>query len=68
MKTLIVEDDLTSRTVRLIVLFCFGECHVGVNGEEAVEAFRVALADAEPYDLICTNVRMPGMDSIKAVR
>jgi two-component system chemotaxis response regulator CheY len=67
-KALIVEDDLTSRTLLLIVLSRYGECHVGVNGEEAVEAFRMALADAAPYDLICMDIRMPGMDGIEAVR
>jgi two-component system chemotaxis response regulator CheY len=67
-KTLIVEDELTSRILLESVLSRYGECHVAVTGEEAVEAFRMARADAAPYDLICMDIRMPGMDGVEAVR
>lgn len=68
MKTLIVEDEFTSRILLQNLLARHGECHVAVDGEEAVEAFRIALANAAPYDLICMDVRMPKMDGVEAVR
>lgn len=68
MKSLIVEDELTSRILLQSLLSPHGECHVAVSGEEAAEAFRMALAEAAPYDLICMDIRMPGMDGIEAVR
>ena len=40
MKTLIVEDDFTSRLFLQTFLSRYGECHIAVNGKEAVEAFR----------------------------
>jgi two-component system chemotaxis response regulator CheY len=67
-KTLVVEDELTSRILLQNILSRYGKCHVAVNGEEAVEAFRMARVDAEPYDLICMDIRMPGMDGVEAVR
>jgi two-component system chemotaxis response regulator CheY len=67
-KTLIVEDEFTSRILLQNLLARHGECHVAVDGEEAVEAFRIALANAAPYDLICMDVRMPKMDGVEAVR
>ena len=42
MRTLIVEDDFTSRLLLQSFLSQYGECHIAVNGKEAVEAFRAA--------------------------
>jgi two-component system chemotaxis response regulator CheY len=67
LKMLVVEDELTSRLVLQDLLSKYGECHVAVTGEEAVKAFRMALADAAPYELICMDIRMPGMDGVEAV-
>jgi CheY-like chemotaxis protein len=39
-KTLIVEDDFTARLVLQKALARYGDCHVAVNGKEAVDAFR----------------------------
>jgi len=66
MKILIVEDDLTSRMVLQGLLKPYGQRHVAVNGKEAVEAARAALAAGEPYDLICLDIMMPVMDGQEA--
>lgn len=50
------------------LLLPLGDCHVAVNGREAVDAFRAAFRTAKPYDLVCMDVRMPEMDGIEAVR
>jgi two-component system chemotaxis response regulator CheY len=68
MKTLIVEDDFTSRLVLQTFLSRYGECHIAVNGWEAVEAFRTALEADQPYNLICMDIMMPGMDGREAVK
>jgi len=68
MKTLIVEDDFTSRLVLQTFLSRYGECHIAVNGREAVDAFRSALEREERYDLICMDVMMPEMDGREAVK
>lgn len=68
MKTLIVEDDFTSRLVLQTFLSRYGECHIAVNGREAVEAFRTAGGSSEPYDLICMDIMMPGMNGKEAVK
>jgi len=46
----------------------YGECHVAVNGKEAVDAFRAARDGEQPYDLICMDIMMPEMDGREAVR
>ena len=67
MKTLIVEDDFTSRLFLQTFLSRYGECHIAVNGVEAVEAFRMATGNGSPYDLICMDIMMPEMDGQEAL-
>jgi two-component system chemotaxis response regulator CheY len=68
MKTLIVEDDFTSRLLLQTFLSRYGECHIAVNGLEAVEAFRIATDNGSPYGLICMDILMPEMDGKEAAR
>jgi two-component system, chemotaxis family, chemotaxis protein CheY len=68
MKVLIVEDDFTSRLLVQMLLAQYGECHIAVNGREAVAAFRTALDAGEPYDLICLDIMMPEMDGHAALK
>jgi len=68
MKTLIVEDDFTSRRILQEFLKSYGLSHIAVNGKEAVEAVRAALEAGEPYDLICLDIMMPEMDGQQALR
>ncbi len=71
MKILMAEDDFASRKFMDNYLSQYGECDVTVDGEEAVDAFMMALEDDEPYDLICLDVMMPVMDGyqvLKAIR
>jgi len=67
MKSLIVEDDFTSRLLLQTLLSRFGPCHVAVNGKEAVDAFRLTQKDGAPYDLICMDIMMPEMDGQEAL-
>ena len=68
MKTLVVEDDFTSRLLLQEILKGFGTVHVAVNGKEAVEAVRAALVSHQAYDLICLDVMMPVMDGQVALK
>lgn len=71
MRTLIVEDEFTSRMLLQKMLERYGECHVAVNGREAVEAIAAAHMVGTPYDLICLDIMMPEMDgqeTLKAIR
>ena len=68
MRTLIVEDDFTSRILLQSFLSRYGECHIAVNGNEAVDAFRAAGENAAGYDLVCMDILMPQMDGTEALR
>jgi two-component system chemotaxis response regulator CheY len=68
MKTLIVEDDFSSRLLLMKLLSPYGEAHPAVNGIEAVEVVRTALEAGEPYNLICLDLMMPEMDGQTALK
>ena len=68
MKILIVEDDFTSRVLMLELLKKYGECHVAVNGKDALDLCRAALEDGKFYDLICLDIMMPEMDGLTALK
>ena len=68
MKTLIVEDDFTSRLLLQELLKNYGPCHIAVNGKEAVQAALAAIEGGGPYNLICLDIMMPEMDGQEALR
>ena len=68
LRVLLVEDDFVSRLVLQSFLSRYGECHVAVNGREAVRAFRSAMERGQGYDLICMDIMMPEMNGREAVR
>ena len=68
MRTLIVEDDFTSRLLMQELLKGFGVANIAVDGQEGVEAVRLALKNGEPYNLICLDIMMPGLDGQQTLR
>ena len=67
LKILIVEDDFMVRQILREILEPYGVVDIAVNGEEAVQAFRVAWRQNHPYDLICMDIMMPVMDGNAAL-
>ncbi len=67
MKTLIVEDDFIARRLLKDILSPYGDCDTVVDGDEAIQAFRLAWDDNQPYDLICMDIMMPKTDGQQAL-
>lgn len=67
LKILIAEDDFMVRQVIRDILGKYGVVDIVVNGEEALQAFRVAWRKQQPYDLICMDIMMPIMDGNEAL-
>ena len=68
MKTLIVEDDFTSRLLLQQILTPYSECHIAKDGREAIEAFMLAWAEKSRQDLICLDIMMPEMDGQEVLK
>lgn len=68
MRSLIVEDEFTSRMQIKYFLEEFGECDIAVNGIEAVEAYKMSIEANKPYDLICLDIKLPEKDGLKVLK
>jgi two-component system, chemotaxis family, chemotaxis protein CheY len=67
MRSLIVEDEFTSRMQIKYFLEEFGDCDVAVNGTEAVDAYKMSIEANKPYDLICLDIKLPEKDGQKVL-
>lgn len=68
MKSLVVEDDELTRALLQELLSLYGEADAAEDGKAGIEAFRGALDEKSPYDLICLDIMMPDMDGHGALR
>jgi two-component system chemotaxis response regulator CheY len=68
MKLLVVEDDFGSRRMMQKLLEPYGDVDVVVDGEEAVEAFKMAWEESAPYDIVFMDIMMPKMDGHEALK
>jgi two-component system chemotaxis response regulator CheY len=67
LKILIIEDDFMVRQVLRDILEQYGTVDIAVNGEEAIQAFRIAWRKEAPYDLLWMDIMMPIMDGNEAL-
>jgi two-component system chemotaxis response regulator CheY len=68
MKILVVEDDFGSRRMMQKLLEPYGDVDVVVDGEEAVEAFKMAWEESAPYKVVFMDIMMPKMDGHEALK
>jgi len=62
MRILIVEDDPVSNTLLTAMLTKYGETNSLQTGNGVVAEFVAAHEQHRPYDLICLDIMLPGMD------
>ena len=67
MKFLIVDDDPSCRELLRAILSPYADCDLAFDGDEAIEAVRLAIEDGQPYDLITLDIMMPGVDGHQAL-
>src|SRR3954462_10744737 len=67
-KMLIAEDDPTSSMLLQEMLKRFGPIELADNGETAVEMVRAAMDAGVPFDLVCLDIMMPGMDGYEVLK
>lgn len=68
MKTLIVDDNIVNRSSVQKIMEDMGISESAVNGQEAIEMFKIHLEHSKPFDLVLLDIVMPGMDGIKVLK
>jgi two-component system chemotaxis response regulator CheY len=68
MRTLLVDDSS-------VVLLClrsfvgkYGECDLARDGHQGIDAFTRSVEEQRPYDLICLDLQIPGLDGWTLLR
>ncbi|HOP50781.1 MAG TPA: response regulator [Ignavibacteriales bacterium] len=65
---LIAEDDLSSRIILQQLLSPYGEVHIAINGQEAIDLFKMSLDSKNYYDAIFLDIMMPVMNGKEALK
>ncbi len=68
MRSLVADDEDTSRRVLEAMLLKHGPCTSVSDGALAVEEVEAALAQNNPFDLICLDILMPNLDGQEALK
>ncbi len=68
MKCLVIDDDFDSRRLLQKILNPYAMVDVATDGEEAVQAFRTAHKENDPYQLITLDLMMPNSNGQQALR
>ncbi len=71
MKTLVIDDEATTRMVLEGLLESRGPVVLTANGEQALKAIEEAYDAGDPFDLVCLDIHMPdmsGLDCLKRLR
>ncbi len=68
---LIADDDGVCRALLRAILSNYGQCVFAYDGQEAIDAVRLALEDGKSFDLVCLDIMMPdvsGHEALQAIR
>ncbi len=67
MRILIIDDEFVNRKLLIKMVESLGESDVAANGQEGIEAFKLAHEENNPYDLILLDIMMPVKDGLEAL-
>ena len=67
MRALIAEDEFVGRKLLSNFLSPLFQIDIVVNGQEAIDAYKMAFEEDEPYSLILMDIMMPEVDGLSAL-
>jgi two-component system chemotaxis response regulator CheY len=67
MRFLIVDDDFYCRELLKAIFSPYGPCDLALDGGEAINQFRRALEEDQPYNVIFLDIVMPGLSGLETL-
>lgn len=67
MRALIAEDEFVGRKLLSTFLSPLFRIDIVVNGREAIDAYKMAFEENDPYELILMDIMMPEIDGLAAL-
>lgn len=67
MRALIAEDEFVGRKLLSTFLSPLFKVDIVVNGQEAIDAYKMAIEEGSPYEVILMDIMMPEVDGIAAL-
>jgi len=67
-RILVVEDEEMFSVLMCTVLSRYGDCEVARTGRKALQAYRSALEEGHPFDLICLDIRLPDLNGDEVLK
>ncbi|AHC15538.1 response regulator [Salinispira pacifica] len=68
MRALIVEDDIPSRMFIQKIIEPYFSVHTAEDGVQAMDAFKNAFQEDDPYSIIFLDIMMPNMDGQEVLK
>lgn len=68
MKALIVDDCMIARELLMVALERYARADQAEDGSQAIRMVEQALQQDTPYDLICLDLTMPGINGHETLR
>jgi two-component system chemotaxis response regulator CheY len=67
LRFLIVEDDPIYQKMLEAFLESYGISTMVENGENAITFFEAALNEGTPYNMVCLDIKLPGIDGLRVL-
>lgn len=68
MRALIIDDDKANQFILQQFLAPFATTAVAGDGEQGLDLFTKAIEQQLPFDLVCLDIMMPGIDGVEVLR
>lgn len=65
-RVLVIDDHASARRIMQTYLQSWGmTCDIAMNGQEGLDLMRASVTEGKPYDIVITDLVLPGMDGFK---
>lgn len=68
MRILVVDDEYVALTKLMSIMSEYGQCDAATNGKQALDLFRKALLQGQPYNVALIDIELPELNGIQLLQ